>query len=203
MKIDNLRVYGLNESIVASGLPKRIKHDGDVFADEVLAYDLAEVDENFSRDKHYSRAIKLAHYPTGSGHCNFLSGIVVQMNITATVKWWEQWQRYHFQQIVSSMSSMHCLRDMMEEGTIQFNENTDQTVIDAFMSMLHDETVTDAQLAYSCPMGLELTAMVSTNYLQLRTMYQQRKHHKLDEWKVDFMKHITGLPYAKEFITGE
>lgn len=202
MKIDNVRVYGMTNSIVASGLPMRAKHDAEWFDDEVLRLDIFDEDDDPKTDSHYSRAIKLANYPTGSGHCNFLAGVIVQMNITATVKWWEQWQRYHFQQIVSSMSTMHCLRNMMVAGTIRFNENTNQTVIDAFMSMLHDENITDVQLAYSCPMGLELTAMVSTNYLQLRTMYQQRKHHKLDEWKVDFMQCIRTLPYAKEFITG-
>lgn len=201
MKIDNVQVYGFSNSIVASGLPMRTKHDAEWFADEVLSIDIFD-DDDPSSDKHFKRAMTLANYPTASGHCNYLSGIVVQMCITATVKWWEQWQRYHFQQIVSSMSTMHCLRKMMTEGTISFNENTRLSVIAAFMDLLNDETVTDTELAYSCPLGLELTAMVSTNYLQLRTMYHQRKHHRLDEWKVDFMNCIKELPYAKEFITG-
>ena len=198
MKIDNVRVYGMADSIVASGLPMSVKHDAKWFDDEVLELDIFGDDE-LNTDKHYSRAFKLADNPTASGHLTFLSGIIVQMNITATVKWWEQWQRYHFQQIVSSMSTMHRLRRMMKENTIRFNENTSPKVISTFMEILTDESVTDEQLAYSCPMGIELTARVSTNYLQLKTMYEQRKHHKLKEWH-DFIDVIKTLPYARQFI---
>jgi hypothetical protein len=191
MKIDNIRVYDLEESIIASGLPMMAEYNANEFCYNVI---MSKKD-----DPHFKRACKLAAYPAGSGHNNFLSGILVAMNVTATVKWWEQFQRYHFKQIVSSMSTMHRLRQMMQDGTIQFNKNTEQTVVDAFMSMLHNESVTDEQLAYSCPMGLELTARVTTNYLQLKTIYNQRKNHKLEEWR-DFCAEIETLPYAKELI---
>lgn len=193
MQIDNIEVYGLKESIIASGLPMRNSHDDSVFESRVrkLEYSYLNV--------HFKRATNLADNPVGSGHDNFMSGIVVQMNITATVKWWEQWQRYHFQQIVSSMSTMHRLRKMLEENTIKFNKNTSPKVIATFREMLNDENVTDEQLAYSCPMGIELTARVSTNYLQLKNMYEQRKHHKLKEWH-EFIDAIKKLPYAHQFI---
>lgn len=193
MKIDNIEVYGLKESIIASGLPMRNSYDESVFESQVLGLDF---DWN---NTHFTRACNLADNPTASGHLNYLSGVIVQMNITATVKWWEQWQRYHFQQIVSSMSTMHRLRKMMAENTIRFNKLTSQKVITTFMEMLTDESVTDEQLAYSCPMGIELTARVSTNYLQLKNMYEQRKHHKLTEWH-DFIDVIKKLPYAHQLI---
>lgn len=149
------------------------------------------------------RACKLADTPVGSGHNNFLSGILVSMNVTATVKWWEQFQRYHFKQIVSSMSTMHRLRAMLREGTATFNENTDPEMIKHITSlaMENEEQVSDEKLAYSCPMGLELTARTTTNYLQLKTMYQQRKNHKLTEWH-EFCAWIKKLPYAEDFIIG-
>lgn len=193
MKIDNVKVYDLEESIVASGLPMMAKFDaGKFFFDTIIHPPPME-------NKDLKRACKLAANPPGSGHNNFLSGILVSANVTGTIKWWEQFQRYHFKQIVSSMSTMHRLREMMQEHTIRFNENTDQTVIDAFMSMLDDESVTDEQLAYSCPMGLELTARITTNYLQLKTIYGQRKNHKLQEWR-DFCEWIELLPPSR-FIT--
>jgi hypothetical protein len=58
---------------------------------------------------------------------------------------------------------------------------------------------TDEQLAYMCPMGLELTARITTNYLALKTIYNQRHNHKLEEWR-DFCKEIETLPYAAELI---
>lgn len=193
MKIDNINIYGFKESIIASGLPMRNTYNESVFESLVLGLKCNYLDVN------YKRATDLADNPVGSGHDNFMSGIVVQMNITATVKWWEQWQRYHFQQIVSSMSTMHRLRKMMAKNTIKFNKNTNPKVIATFMEMLNDENVTDEQLAYSCPMGIELTARVSTNYLQLKNMYEQRKHHKLTEWH-DFIDAIKKLPFAHQFI---
>lgn len=187
MQITNHKVYGIEDALKASGLPM------------ITHYDATEYNTHIGTAKHLGRASRLASNPTGSGHCTFLSGIVVQMYVSATVKWWEQWQRYHFQQIVSSMSTMHRLRRMMSEGTTHFNECTSPAVIQAFLALLNDETVTDETLAYSCPMGLELTAFVTTNYLQLKTMYGQRKHHKLQEWR-EFCKFVENLPYAAEFI---
>lgn len=199
MKIDHIKVYDLEESIVASGLPMMAEYDENWIANEIE--NLATC-VDITKNPHFKRAVKLADTPQGSGHSNFLSGIVVSMNVTATVKWWEQFQRYHFKQIVSSASTMHRLRAMMQNGTIKFNKNTNKAVISKFMALLNDENVTDEQLAYSCPMGLELTARITTNYLQLKTIKNQRKNHKLAEWHC-FVDFIDSLPFAKEFITGE
>ena len=54
-------------------------------------------------------------------------------------------------------------------------------------------------LLYNCPVGIKLTAGMSTNYQQLKTIYSQRKTHKLPEWKV-LCEWIEMLPYAKELI---
>lgn len=197
MKIDNIRVYDMDESMVASGLPMQAKYSDKVFCSEVYTLYKNGVNSN-----HFKRACKLANTPLGSGHGNFLSGILVSANITASVKWWEQFQRYHFAQIVSSQSTMHRLRKMVEENTISFNDKTDKNVINAFLQLAKHENITDEELAYSCPMGLELTARVTTNYLQLKTMYHQRKNHKLKEWH-DFCDWVGSLPYSKEFILGD
>lgn len=201
MKIDIVKIYDLEESIIASGLPKQAEYEEDSFCNQADILEYSRKDA-LMNNPHFKRACILAANPPGSGHNNFLSGFLVSANVTGTVKWWEQIQRYHFKQIVSSMSTMHRLREMMQKNTIRFNGNTDQTVINAFMSMLHDKYVTDEQLAYSCPMGLELTARITTNYLQLKTIYGQRKNHKLKEWR-DFCKWIESLPFAAEFITNQ
>jgi hypothetical protein len=190
---NRVNIYDLEESIIASGLPMLTSYDEYVFESQTFGF-TSDVD-----NIHFKRACKLADTPQGSGHSNFLSGIVVSMNITATVKWWEQFQRYHFKQITSSMSTMHRLRQMMQNGTIKFNKNTAPAVIAPFMDMVHDASITDEKLAYSCPMGLELTARITTNYLQLKTIKMQRKNHRLQEWK-DFCAWIDSLPFAKELI---
>ena len=56
----------------------------------------------------------------------------------------------------------------------------------------------------NCPLGVELFMRCTTNYLQLKTIYHQRKHHKLiEDWQESFCKDfIEKLPYANEFIIG-
>ena len=56
-------------------------------------------------------------------------------------------------------------------------------------------------LLYSNPCGFELTAGMTTNYRQLKTIYRQRFSHRLPEWK-SFCEWVKGLPHS-EWITGE
>ena len=54
-------------------------------------------------------------------------------------------------------------------------------------------------------LGIELFMRCTTNYLALRTIYHQRKNHKLKEdWIEGFIGGlIKQLPFYKELITGE
>ena len=57
------------------------------------------------------------------------------------------------------------------------------------------------RMIYNCPSGLMLTARMTTNYRQLKTIYAQRKDHRLPEWRA-FCEWIKTLPHS-EFITGK
>lgn len=202
MEITNYKVYDLEESVVASRLPMIAEYDAIKFAGDVMIVAFEKHSPTLMETMAMGRACKLAANPPGSGHNNFLSGILVSANVTATNAWWMQFERYHFAQIVSSQSKMHRLRKMITEGKgYPFNKKTD---VDSVSVLLYaaGRSVDDETLVYSCPMGLELTARITTNYLQLKTIYGQRKDHKLQEWR-DFCGWIESLPFAKEFITGE
>ena len=183
MIITDLLAFGLTWAQIASGLP--------------MATDtrdpLEGINENDKR-----RAMRLADTNIGTGHDNFLCGITVHMTITATVKWWQQFQRYHFADIVSSQSTMHKLPDMLKNGTARFHADVDERIINIVKRMALEGASLE-QLAYSCPMGLEITAAVTTNYRQLKTIYQQRKNHKLDEWKSFCQIMADGLPCSYLF----
>ena len=56
-------------------------------------------------------------------------------------------------------------------------------------------------ILYSNPAGFEITAGMTTNYRQLKTIYSQRKNHRLPEWR-EFCKWIETLPHS-ELITGD
>ena len=57
------------------------------------------------------------------------------------------------------------------------------------------------EILYSNPCGFKLTARMTTNYRQLKTIYNQRKNHRLPEW-VEFCKWIETLPYFKDICLG-
>ena len=57
------------------------------------------------------------------------------------------------------------------------------------------------KLQSNLPMGFELTVRVTTNYLQLKTMYTQRKTHRLKEDWGAFAQWCDALPHFNE-LTG-
>ena len=57
------------------------------------------------------------------------------------------------------------------------------------------------EILYSNPCGMKLTAGMTTNYRQLKTIYAQRRNHKLPEWQA-FCDWIETLPHS-DFIIGK
>ncbi|MGL5803140.1 MAG: hypothetical protein ACRCX7_11200 [Cetobacterium sp.] len=58
------------------------------------------------------------------------------------------------------------------------------------------------QIISCLPSGFEMEMEIVTNYLQLKTILEQRKYHKLPDWRV-FCDWIESLPNFKEFTTKE
>lgn len=192
--VDNINVYGIEESMVAAGLSHKPEYDSAEFFLEVESLKIR-------KEEHpaYKRALKLAAAPIGSGHDCFLKGIIVQFNVTASQVWWLQGERYRHLDIVTMQSKMHSLDKMF---TVKFSNPVDinTAIAELFRKMIKEEGG-NVELAYNCPMGVCLTARVSTNYMQLKTIYAQRKNHKLPEWR-QFCEMIKSLPYA-ELITND
>jgi hypothetical protein len=160
--------------------------------------------ERLLSERDLSRSIKLAKSNIGSGHDNYLNGVIVQFDLTFTVKAWTEAERYHFFDFVSSQSTMHCITKFdLDKSYIKY---VDQRMIDIMKEKVEQYNQTkDAEdylkVLYSNPCGFKLTARMTTNYRQLKTIYKQRKDHRLkDEWGV-FCKWIETLP-CSEFITG-
>ena len=92
-KISNTQVYGLENAIKVSKYP---------FA----------VDTNNVTSEITDRTMSLAGCKTGTGHDNFLHGIIVQFDLTFSNKAWVEGERYHFLEFISSQSTMHCISKM-------------------------------------------------------------------------------------------
>lgn len=197
--ITNCRVYDLEESLVASGYAMIEDYD----SKEASAQANTLILDNLDNNKHYKRALKLTKAPLNSGHPNFLTGILVSMDVTFTNKVFVEWQRYHFQQIVTSQSTMHKLSKFnLDDAFIEYVDPHIIIHLKALQKEYNNNPTKEnyLRLLYSCPSGLKLTARITTNYLQLMTMYKQRRNHRLDEWGYFCKQLIDELPLFYEFL---
>ena len=188
--ITDVKIYGLEESIRASKYPMA-------------------VDTLSCTSKITNVTKKLGSVPTGTGHDNFLKGIIVQFDLTMTPKMSVELERYHFIDFVSSQSTMHRITKFdLDKIYIKY---VDSRVIDIMKQKVEEfnaikgETVEEAreakekylEILYTNPCGMYLTARMTTNYQQLKTIYQQRRNHRLPEWQ-EFCDWIETLPHFKE-----
>ena len=201
MKVENVRVDGLAESIIASGYAMRTQTNSEMHL-------LEPTEKEIERCK----KLVVAGDKEG-GHDQFLSGILVSFDLTFSNKAWVEAERYRFLTFVTSQSTMHRITKFdLEE---QYNEYVDARVIeimkekvDEYNKMKETNVSNDIltqkylEILYTNPAGFELTARLTTNYRCLRNIYRQRKNHRLPEWR-EFCKWIELLPMAKEFLIGE
>lgn len=188
--VHNAKVFGLSDSI------RRAKYP--------MSTDIASLNAVLT-----DGIRKLAQSAPGSGHDQALTGIVVQFDLTFSNKAWVEAERYHFLDFVSSQSTMH--RIARFNLAAQYNRYVDprivtivQEKVDAYNAVPAEEAETkkEAYLAilYNNPAGFELTAGMTTNYRQLKTIYNQRRNHRLPEWR-EFCRWIETLPMS-DLITG-
>ena len=182
--VKNVCVYGLDESVKPSKYPMA-------------------VDTEQCTDETTDRTRSLATCEKGSGHDQFLTGIIVQFDLTLSIKAWTEAERYHFLDFVSSQSTMHRIAsfDIDEQCNEYVTENTKKE-----LQRLKDEYNADKtpenylKLLYNVPVGFRLTARMTTNYRQLKTIYSQRKTLRLPGGR-EFCKWVETLPHS-EFIVG-
>lgn len=190
MKVSNVNVYGLEESIKASKYPMAI-------------------DATKCTSKITNTTKKLFSCDKGTGHDQALTGIIVQFDLTCSNKMWVEAERYSFLDFVSSQSTMHRITKF--DLNTCYNEYVDDRIINIMKDKVQEynrlsenKNISQDELKrkyleilYSNPAGFELTARMTTNYRQLKTIYSQRKDHRLPEWR-KFCDWILTLPHFEE-----
>ena len=182
--VRNTKVYGLDESIIRAKYP--------------MSVDISALNSEVTKG-----VLKLAQCEKGTGHDNWLNGVLVQFDLTYTVKAWTEAERYHFLDFVSSQSTMHRIAQFDLDK--QYDEHVDPRIVEIVKELAakYNETKDPEdylRLLMSNPCGFQLTAGMTTNYRQLKTIYAQRRTHRLPEWR-EFCAWIETLPMS-EFITG-
>ena len=181
--ITDIKIYGLDESI------KRAKYP--------MSVDTSKPTTELTKG---IRA--LAQSRTGEGHDQFMTGIIVQFDLKYTVKAWTEAERYTFLDFISSQSTMHRIAKFDLDK--QYSKYTDTRMIEIMKELVakYNETGDPEdylRVLYSNPCGFQLVAGMTTNYRQLKTIYQQRKNHRLPEWR-EFCAWIETLPMAHDLI---
>lgn len=196
--ISNLKIYDFEESLKASGYPMR-----------------TEIDSDPLTENDYKRGLNLVKAAANDNpaHGQWLTGVRVAFDITFTVKAWTEAERYRFLEFVSSQSTMH--RMTRFDLSKSFIEYTDERIIvilkekiDRYnqLSSEHEWAAENKaemdrlylEILYSCPVGLKLTARLTTNYRCLLNIYNQRYNHRLPEWR-EFCNELLELPHFKEW----
>lgn len=194
--ISNIKVYDLEESMRAAGYPMR-----------------TELNETPDFTKDWSRAQRLTKASRfNAAHAQFLTGIVVNFDLTFSNKAWIEAERYRFLNFVSSQSTMHCITKF---GLLkQCNEYVDEriiTIVQEYIDLYNSLTAQDEEtiefkknlylkILYNLPSGFQLTARMTTNYRCLLNIYNQRHDHRLPEWREFCSQLLEELPFFKELV---
>lgn len=148
----------------------------------------------------------------GPSHRKFMRQIFVSMNITAPLYWWKEFDTYKVGTTANSCSTMHTItnrefeiddfsHDKMLLGAQRSLTNV-VWYLNALRSKYLDEEDQDVKKKYwysiiqLLPSSYNQLRTVTMSYENLKNMYEQRKSHKLDEWR-DFCNTIEKvLPYS-------
>lgn len=201
--ITNVKVYDLEEALVASGYAMIDQYDESTVKTQAEVLRLEQLEGDLDENRHYKRALKLTKAPLNSGHVSWAKGVVVNMDITFTNKAFIELQRYHFIDIITGMSCMHRISKFNLDDA--FNEYVDRNIIIHLKAIQkeYNENPTPEnylRLLYSTPSGILLTGRVTTNYLQLMNIWSQRHNHRLPEWRQFCDELVEQLPLFKEFL---
>ena len=153
----------------------------------------------------------------GTDHSKFMRMITVSFDIVAPLYWWKEFDTYKIGTVRNSCSTMHKIEarelkvdDFAEDG-LTANDIVFclEPTVEYINSLIREwKTASGSEkrtlhqrIVKLLPDSYLQKATITTNYQVLRAIRNSdRKTHRLDEWRDDFMKFIDTLPYAKELL---
>jgi hypothetical protein len=149
---------------------------------------------NQPRDKMDGVSRKI--YNKGGGHNKFLETMIVWLDITAARYWWQQFDTYRIGITKQSESTMHTI---LKKPLSQ--DNFEGGIFPDTVARLNRlvEAKDFAQLKRELPESFLQRRVVCSNYQTLRRMIEQRRHHKLEEWKL-FCRHLREKLQHPEYL---
>ena len=148
----------------------------------------------------------------GSEHRKFLRQIYVSVDITAPLYWWKEFDTYKIGTVANSCSTMHKIHEKeftlsnfscehLSPPAISNLKSTIKCMNDYREEFLKDKDKHNWwQIIQLLPSSYNQTRTVTMTYENIYTMRQQRRGHKLDEWRIDFFNWSDELPHLKELF---
>ena len=208
LKVENTEVFGWEASIRGMRNPLNSWAKSDSY------WDFPEYPDRFVIGPNDLKLMKNLS-KAGNDHGKFLRYINVTVDIDAPLYWWKEFDTYKVGTVANSCSTMHKIH-AKEFGFDDFShDHMMSTMGETFESMDWLDMTIDLlnkyrklfletkdkkywwQMIQLLPTSYNQKRTIQFNYQVLKTMYNARCNHKLDEWHTlcDWM--LT-LPYFKE-----
>ena len=147
----------------------------------------------------------------GPSHRKFLRQIMISVDITANLKFWDEFDTY-LHTVKNSTSQMHKLgtRKLTHND---FSDNISPLILDIVNEKieiyqnakknLSDEETKNAwrYMIVNIPQSFMYTRTTTMSYEVFLTMYNNRKHHKMIEWRIFCSELKKSLPHMDRFIS--
>ncbi len=130
---------------------------------------------------------------SGSSHSKFMRCIAVYLTIRAPRLWWQEFSTYKVGTVELSESTMHTI---MKRSLTKDDFSGD--INPAHLDWLNEQVAQKnfVTVKANLPEGFMQTRGVFLNYQVLKTMYEQRRSHRLQEWQ-DFCDWVRdNMPFS-------
>lgn len=193
IKIENLKVYGFESAMIGMRNPMN-------------SWSLNDTVFNRLGENDLKLLLKLCK--AGADHRKVLRQMLISFDVVAPLYWWKEFDTYKVGTVSNSCSTMHKLTSRpLTRDDFSFEDMLDNECIvnevvynlNARISDYKADGKTNKNLWRTIiqllPCAYNQRRTITCNYEVILNMYQQRKHHKLKEWR-DFCWYMKiNLPY--------
>lgn len=148
----------------------------------------------------------------GSEHRKFLRMIHVQMDITAPLYWWKEFDTYKVATTSNSCSTMHRIAakpfkidDFSYEHLSELGDGMLEDIVD-YMNFWRNRYLENPsnkliwwQMIQLLPSSYDQRRTIDMSMETVLNILHQRSHHKLDEWIELCDTMLKKIPYCQEF----
>jgi len=218
MKFENTHVYGILDAIRGARNPLESWSKSDSYLDAGHNTIIGPNDMRLLQN-----LLNASVKDRSNSHSKFLRQIVLSVDITAGLHWFKEFDTYKVGTTANSTSTMHklattpiCLAcfetdDMrsVDLGDADGNYKDHIVHMIEFLETLRQRYLETKDKQYWkelirwLPESWLQTRTVTANYQVIRSMYFDRRNHKLTEWSESFVDWVKTLPYAEELIMFE